>query len=189
MNPIKYLVICSLKYLRIRKTLKHIKNGVNILDIGCGDCALLNKIKNRIKCGVGIDERIKPQKNNNIELKKLSIKTGLPFEKSTFDVITMTAFIEHLDNPYKLLNDVNRVLKKNGLIIITTPTPKSRPIWEFLVNLGFSDEESDEEGVNAHKHYFNLNELSTILKETGFKIVESKLFEFGMNSFIVGEKL
>lgn len=189
MKVLKYLVIAPLRFARVRKTLKYIRAGSKVLDIGCGDGYLLMKLKGKIKSGVGLDERAGPQKFDNVEIKKFSVKEKLPFRKASFDAVTMTALIEHLDNPDKVLGEVNRVLKTGGICIITTPTQKAKPVWEFLVRLGLSDEEADEEGVHAHKRYFTPRSLKRMLENAKFEQISSSYFEFGMNYIVVAGKI
>ncbi len=188
MKVLKYFVIAPLRLVRTRETLGYVKEGATVLDMGCGDGYLLRKLSKKIRSGTGIDERITPGKDGNIIFRKFSIKRKIPFRNSTFDVVTMTAFIEHLDNPEKVLRDVNRVLKKGGLCIITTPTRRAKPLWELLVKMGLSDEEADEEGIEAHKNYFSPDSLRTILEKSNFRQIHAKKFEFGMNYMVIGQK-
>lgn len=83
----------------------------NILDLGCGDSALvnyLNTTENIMAKGIDINQGI------NFENDKL------PFEKEEFDIIIMYSVIEHLHNPGNILNEIKRILKPKGKIIIIT---------------------------------------------------------------------
>ncbi len=183
---LKDLVINIPRNIRNKKILKYIPLSSLVLDLGCGKTNyLLLSIKNKIKKGHGVDINIKNERVGNIETTNLSVYEKLPFKNNMFDVVSMIAFIEHIDKPDKIVRECNRVLTKGGRLIITTPTRRAKPLWEALVKMGLTD----EPGIESHKHYFNLDELSSILKNNGFKVLESKRFEFGMNSFIVGEKL
>lgn len=183
---IKDLVINIPRNIRNKKIKKYIPANPVLLDLGCGkNFYLLGSLKNKIKRGHGVDINIKNKKMGNIETTRLSVYDKLPFNKNTFNVVSMIAFIEHIDKPDKIVRECNRVLTHGGRLIITTPTRRAKPFWETLVKMGLTD----EPGIESHKHYFTLGELSSILKNNGFKVLESKRFEFGMNSFIVGEKL
>lgn len=47
---------------------------------------------------------------------------GLPYECDSFDLVTMFDVIEHLhESPRRVLQEVHRVLKQNGYLILTTP--------------------------------------------------------------------
>lgn len=45
----------------------------------------------------------------------------LPFNKNCFNLVVALEIIEHVENPHKLLMEVNDVLISNGLFIISTP--------------------------------------------------------------------
>jgi len=45
----------------------------------------------------------------------------LPFEENTFDVLTSFETIEHVENEAKQIQEVKRVLKLDGLYIVSTP--------------------------------------------------------------------
>ena len=49
--------------------------------------------------------------------------TFLPISDSSADIIISTAVIEHTPNPLTLLNEAVRILRQNGLFIITSPDP------------------------------------------------------------------
>lgn len=48
-------------------------------------------------------------------------KDGLPFSDGTVDKIYMSHFLEHVNDPAKMLNEVNRVLKDGGEVTIIVP--------------------------------------------------------------------
>jgi ubiquinone/menaquinone biosynthesis C-methylase UbiE len=83
----------------------------------------------------------------------------MPFKAKTFDSIFAGELIEHLNNPNKFLIEASRVLKDNGLIILTTPNKKS------LINRLFHSYEKQ-----AHLSLFSINELKELLEKNNFKI-------------------
>ncbi|MCK4650917.1 class I SAM-dependent methyltransferase [Candidatus Babeliales bacterium] len=81
------------------------------------------------------------------------------------DVITNFELIEHLFSPKDFLFSCNKILKKDGLLILTTPNIKG---FDMLV-LG---EKSDGIVAPVHINYFNIDSLSLLLKSCGFKVLE-----------------
>lgn len=82
-----------------------------ILDIGCGDGALVELLntKKGISCtGIDIDRGVDFEKDK------------LPYNDGVFDIIVMYSVIEHLYDPGNLLNEIKRICKTNGKIIIIT---------------------------------------------------------------------
>ncbi|PIX11946.1 class I SAM-dependent methyltransferase [Candidatus Falkowbacteria bacterium CG_4_8_14_3_um_filter_36_11] len=92
-----------------------------------------------------------------------------PIEKANIkkaSVITNFELIEHLFWPKDFLLGCARNLSRGGLIIITTPNIKG---FDLLTLGKFS------ENISApnHLNYFNIDSLGYLLKQCGFKIIES----------------
>jgi len=49
------------------------------------------------------------------------VDKGLPFSDSFFDAVTCIAVLEHVFNPPNVLNEIHRVLKPNGFLIMQVP--------------------------------------------------------------------
>lgn len=174
------------RVLRNKKVAKYIPDNSVMLDIGCGsDFYLLNKVKRRIKHGTGLDIAVRNYSDGKLTIRKARLGGRLPCKSGSFDVVTMIAFIEHIDKPESMLRECNRALKKGGPIVITTPMQRARVFWETLVKLGLTEEKSTKE----HKHYFTPEEIERLLKRTGFRVAVSRKFQFGMNYIAVGKKI
>ena len=105
----------------------NITKDAKVLEIGCGEGRSLNDIIDITENLVGIDHDPDAVKEARINLKKHpKIKilkagaTDIPFEDGSFDfVICMTTFANFGDKKYGVLNEMKRVLKNNGVIIIS----------------------------------------------------------------------
>lgn len=105
-----------------------IKNKI-VLDIACGSGYGTNYLfQSGAKKVIGIDisnETIaycqRKYKNKNISFLQGNIEKPLPFSTNEFDVIVSMETIEHLHNQKSFLNECKRILKKNGILIISTP--------------------------------------------------------------------
>jgi SAM-dependent methyltransferase len=51
-------------------------------------------------------------------------REGIPYPSQYFDTVIAGEIIEHLHNPDFLIKECYRVLKKNGILILSTPSPK-----------------------------------------------------------------
>ena len=99
-------------------------NEIKVLDIGCGNGALLNALSGRIAHGTGVDESggvIEKAKARNAELKNLEFHKidgpVLPFEDDSFDVAISLMSFRYLDwDP--LLHEIKRVTKPGGKFLI-----------------------------------------------------------------------
>ena len=93
-----------------------------ILDIGCGSGALLESLASRgysDLCGVDITP---PARSNNFRFETCDLDYfRLDHEAETFDLLLAIEVIEHIENPGLWLQEVRRLLKPNGSILISTP--------------------------------------------------------------------
>lgn len=104
---------------------EHLPGGnINVLDIGCGNGALLNALSDRVASGTGVDKsiaiieraKIKNAGNDNLKFEKINGPV-LPFEDGTFDVATSLMSFRYLDwDP--LLHEIKRVTKSGGKLLI-----------------------------------------------------------------------
>jgi len=89
-----------------------------VLDLGCGT---------RKKPGaIGIDSNPDTQADVIHDLNKFPY----PFDNSFFDIITADNVIEHLDDVIKVLEELYRIAKPNGHLIITVPYFRSK--WAYI---------------------------------------------------------
>lgn len=172
-----------LSWLRYRKIVKKIPQNSKILDLGCGYNANFIKEISYKNCKyTGIDISINTKlDSNNISLIKHDLNEKLPFDNEVFDVVISLANLEHLISPESNLNEIYRVLKPNGSLLLTTPSIYAKPILEFL---SFKLHLISKNEIMDHKNYFNKDILLKMCKRTGFSSIKHKYFQFFMNNFI-----
>ena len=90
----------------------------------------------------------------------------LPFENNYFDVIITTNTLDHTMNPREILNEINRVLKKDGTLLVSvdvyTPLVKHyRRLREFL---GVGD--------NPHPYAFSAKDVTKIIEKCGLRVLK-----------------
>ncbi|MEC4813516.1 MAG: class I SAM-dependent methyltransferase [Scytonema sp. PMC 1069.18] len=94
-----------------------IKPGMIVGDIGCGEQPLRQLIES---CGgkyVGVD--VVQNLQGTVEI--VADISAIPLPDETFDVIICTEVLEHSFEPHKALQELSRLLKPSGAILITTP--------------------------------------------------------------------
>lgn len=104
-------------------------SGMDILDIGCGDGRTTYELSKHVKSVIGIDSVKRAidfarllGKRKNVKYYVKGIDDLTFFKNNQFDVVTCLEVIEHF-NPQKIphfLEDITRILKPNGLFIIST---------------------------------------------------------------------
>lgn len=158
-------------YEVIKAIKKHHSSRINaILDIGAAEGLMLGEIKREFlntKC-LGLEysqELIDACEDKSIEIIQGNAQ-NLPFQDNSFDVAVATAIIEHLSQPLKMLTEAHRVLKKDGILITTTPDPFFEKIATII---GHLDKES-------HLETFTLKKLGEYFRNTGFQVLQSKKF-------------
>ncbi|MFH1391822.1 MAG: class I SAM-dependent methyltransferase [Candidatus Diapherotrites archaeon] len=166
--------------LRQRNSLaaKYVKG--KMLDVGCNEGEFRKFILPNTNY-FGIDINPKPKKVN-FPFKQLSVENNLE-QLGKFDSVTLIALIEHLKKPEKAIKNVHKILNKKGRIIITTPSKIGDKIHSITSTIGLVSKFAAED----HQKIFSLEELEFLLKNQGFKIIESKTFFFGLNLLVVGE--
>ncbi|MFA5933018.1 MAG: class I SAM-dependent methyltransferase [Microgenomates group bacterium] len=180
------------RYFRYMKGVAEIpKNKPLILaDIGCGPKIRFYKFaqKNQIKIKqyFGIDPLAQDVELKNVRLIRKPMSNAIPLPSGSVDILTGFAVLEHLNNPEDIMNDIFRVLKKDGKAIFTTPSKKSKKILEILCykfNL-ISRRELEE-----HKGYFDKESILKLIKTNKKQAVFHSYFEFGWNNLIILKKL
>lgn len=148
---------------RFNQFKKYIKNK-DILDFGCGNGDFLSLVKKSkiSKSFTGVEIR-----NNCIKkLNKLGIKNiqKIDNERKKFDVIFLFHVIEHLTDPILILRQLKKKLKKNGILIIETPSCN-----DFL--LKFKKLENFKNFILWSEHIilYSKTLLNKVLKYSGFK--------------------
>jgi len=181
----------SMKRIKIAKNIigkYNVKNG-RILDIGCGSYPFF-LVNVNFDEKYGLDNEIYDQyfKYQNLRLVEYDIGSDLPFEDNYFEVITLLAVVEHLytNQMYKILTNCYSLLKKNGILIVTTPARWSNIILKLMVKMGLVSSEE----VGEHKYTYNLRELRDILLGMNFKRkdIYGGYFEFFLNLWIYAIK-
>lgn len=181
-------ILTCLRYLnKIQNNLED--NEINILDIGCGIGVLaitLKKLKYRVYC---IDHPEVEKKswliNEGIEFIHCNIENEkLPFANNTFDLITCLDVIEHLhSSPKRALKEINRVLKKEGYIIIETPNSANlrKRISVIFGRTNFPNIEyffNSEYPYRGHIREYTKTEVKKIIQWSNFFIVDSFMRDY-----------
>ncbi len=113
----------------------------------------------------------------------------VPFASNTFDTILFTETIEHLFNPYLVLEENHRVLKPSGLLFISTPNLSSlRKRIHFVQGKSILPYSKEERGTTfysdgrneyrGHLREYTAIELSLLVQQSGFEIIDRFFFSF-----------
>lgn len=100
-----------------------------ILDIGTGNGEIVNYLANEAKqvMSVDISNNRDAQLNN---FNYLLCNEGLPFKNNVFDIIISNHVIEHVTDNKQHLQEIDRVLKHDGIVYLATPNR----LWPWEVH-------------------------------------------------------
>lgn len=106
----------------LRKEIKRLSKEMHgvILDFGCGSKPYEEEFVNSTEY-IGLD--IKDSGHPQINSKADAFYDGItiPFPDNYFDNVVSFEVFEHVPNPELMLNELNRILKPKGSLLLTTP--------------------------------------------------------------------
>jgi len=175
--------------------LKKISKNKNHLDIGCGTGEFLNACKNSGFKTEGI-EPSKLAREQAIKNYNLSVthNTELDqFKSSQFDTISMWHVLEHIPELNKTIREFNRILNKNGKVIIAVPNHNSWDAkyykeywagWDTPIHLWHFSKLSIEKIFKIHD--FKLIEKKPMLFDSYYVSLLSEEFKTGKKKYVKG---
>ena len=137
-------------------------NG-DLLEVGCGEGRGIDWLLPKVKSYSAID-KIEPiidqlkEKYPHTKLIRGNIPPLSAYADNSFDCVVSFQVIEHIEDDKLFLKEINRVLKPNGLALITTPNKPlslSRNPWHIR-------EYTADELTNLAKQFFKQVEMKGI---------------------------
>lgn len=140
-----------------------ITSNNDVLDVGCGLGLELKRLSHAQRV-VGIDispERVSRAKEENKNYPNIEIKQmdalSLQFPNFSFDKVIAMEVIEHVYDTDKMLSEVSRVLKEDGIFLLSTPNRKIH--GEKIRHREHICEYDKEELKETLEEYFNEIEI------------------------------
>lgn len=106
--------------------------GKTVLDLGCNNGYGTKELSRSCRKVVGADVSTKVIEDarrrfggNGLEFRVFD-GTTLPFEDSSFDMLTCFQVIEHIADPAPFLTEISRVLRPGAVALLTTPNAAIR---------------------------------------------------------------
>ncbi|RJR25944.1 class I SAM-dependent methyltransferase [Candidatus Microgenomates bacterium] len=163
-----------------------LKKGDKVIDIGCGRGFYINFLS-QLNLGLeifGIDQNEKYLKvaKKNLGGKKVFLNRGnalnLPFKANFFDKVIASEILEHINDDVKALEEMYRVLKPGGIILISVPNQNYPFFWDPL---NWTLERVFRKHIPSHLWWlagiwadhvrlYKERELKEKLKKAGFRI-------------------
>src|SRR5215475_2886930 len=109
--------------------------GRRILDAGCGSGPLFAALRDRGAIVTGIDksagmlEQARRRLGDNADLRVAELGNPLPFPDGEFDDVTASLLLHYLQDWGPALDELRRVLKPSGRLIVSVNHPFAENLW------------------------------------------------------------
>ncbi len=155
--------------LRARKFSEFIKDSDVVLEYGVGGGWNLAELKCRRKIGFDVADGV-----------EASVRAlGIEFVSETrtifdgeVDAVLCHHALEHLLQPADALKEMRRLLKPGGSLLLYVPLEREARYEHF---------QRDE--PNHHLYSWNVQTLGNLVEESGFKVTQAGIGEFGYSRF------
>lgn len=154
-------------------------NNLEMLEIGCGNGNILHYLKTK---GVNIEGADTSLPALNFCKKRADVplyqidgkKQTLPFLSERYDIVGLFDVLEHIEKDQLFLNEVFRICKTGGKIIITVPA--SKYLWSYF------------DIISGHERRYSANDLSVKLEKAGFKTEKISYYMFFLFPLVLMRK-
>lgn len=170
----------------IEPTLDAARRPLRILDIGCGDGAATAALARRARGHTVIGADWSLQALERARLRGLPVVRatvdghGLPFAADSLDIVVLSEVIEHLVDTDAALDEINRVLRPGGSLLLSTPNLAAwfnrglllagvQPLFTEVSLRGIYGRPGSE--VVGHLRVFTRRALTGLLRAHGMEIV------------------
>ena len=139
----------------------------SLLDVGCASSLMLDVLGKKSKKRIGLDFNMEKLIEAKAQYNHVHYVCGsgeyLPFKTESFKVVVFFETLEHVENEQRFLKEIHRVLKPDGVIMLSVPNKGAvefldidnivfTPLLWFLKKLGFFKDVSDYY-LRYHRHY------------------------------------
>ncbi len=150
------------------KTIKQFSKKGRILDVGCAYGFFLEVAEEEGWEGYGVEISEYAARYAKEEL-GLKVSLGelkeVRYPSEYFEVVTLWDVIEHLPDPLGELKEINRILRKGGIVALSTPAIDS--LFAKLSGKRWIGFQCPWE----HIYYFSRSTISKLLEKAGFEVV------------------
>lgn len=145
---------------RILRSKAGLLKGLNVLDVGCGSKPYKELFKDA-KSYVGIDTNNSGHDHTDESIDLFYDGRKMPIESGTYDAAVSFQVIEHVENVDVFLTEISRVVKDNGVVLMSIPFvwPEHEQPYDFRRLTSFGVEETFK------KHGFKVTE---VIKTTNY---------------------
>lgn len=143
--------------------------GYLLLEIGCAEGFVTGKLAKKIAHVIASDislSYLRRARMNmpHIDFARLDVH-NIPFGDNVFDCLVCTEVLEHTLSPFKALEEIHRVLKSEGFLVISVPNNMT---FKRILSHVFKKKDALIGFPGAHISFYDTGSLLQILEVTGF---------------------
>ena len=166
--------------------------GGLVLDIGCGNC--LWNSKGIPTVGIDICEAMLRYNMKHIpsfRSLQADIRLGLPIKSNSVGMVVITEALEHFINYNVIIEEIKRVLEKDGIVVVSVPYSKLPGLWGLIFPLwclykGWRDADQYYSKRCGHVAGFNFKRIKSDFSK--FVFLERKALAL-LTMFFVARKV
>jgi 2-polyprenyl-3-methyl-5-hydroxy-6-metoxy-1,4-benzoquinol methylase len=165
---------------RVNFILKNIQDdNLKIIDLGCWDGSYAVRYKKKTNTVYGIESSITAAaeaRRKGIIVEQGDFMEKTFFKDKKFDVVVAGEIIEHVYDTDLFLEKIRKLLKTDGILILTTPNVASLP-RRILLLLGMNPILEYRVIVDitaGHIRYFTFSDMYKLLSDHGFSLITSR---------------
>jgi ubiquinone/menaquinone biosynthesis C-methylase UbiE len=188
-HPFRYSFTTCFKE-RVIADLLPLKNGDRVLELGCGSAYFETVLRRRFSgvefqyVGLDMSAEALSTSAKFIDPQRSKLITGdvchVPENDSSFDVVLYLDVIEHVADDRASLNEVRRLLKPGGTLILSTPN-LSAPLTDTF----FCEYMHDHGLMDNHRAGYSKEELSRMLSEAGLQLETVRYSNVFLSEFLI----
>ena len=157
--------------LRREFLLAGVTAGERVLDVGCGEGAFTAALAAHGAAPVGIEVAAEPLRraataHPDLDLRLVDAAAPLPFDDASFDVVWAGEVLEHVVDVVGLLDELWRMLRDRGRLLISTPNHPRTKLLRLAVSGRAFDAHFDPRA--DHLRFFSARTLRLVLEVARF---------------------
>lgn len=170
---------------RVQAILRDVPPGESVMDVGCGNGVLLYHLRHRFRQLIGLEfspHRLAQARLNLSDFNFRGVQGSAEdmgeIASGSVDVIVTADVIEHIPDVYRAAEEMLRVLRPGGFLVVNTPNVAFMKKRLYLLAGRFPSTSQPNEGIGSdllfdggHLHYFTFRSLALVLQRAGFELV------------------